>query len=199
MAAIGSMKSTQPVATALSGMPVCSAPSCANVMPPSALIAWTPRDPSPPVPERTTPMARAPPILGERIEEGVDRQVRGRAFRPWREVEDAVSDQHLGAGRDHIDVIDLDRGTFVHRLHRHRRDLREKLDEIARIGRVEVLDEHHREAGLLAEMAEQLADRPEAAGRSAERDDGKRGDEILRVGGRLGGFSCHAGSHRNRT
>ena len=54
--------STVPVASALSGMPLNWAVSglSQNTTPPARLTSWMPRDPSLPVPERTTAMARSP-------------------------------------------------------------------------------------------------------------------------------------------
>lgn len=50
------MKSTQPVAMALSGiLPYSALPSCAKVMPPWVLIALMPSVPSEPAPVSTTP------------------------------------------------------------------------------------------------------------------------------------------------
>jgi hypothetical protein len=57
-----SVKSTPPAATALRGMLLFCADlgSCANAIPPAALMACSPRVPSVPMPERITPMARLP-------------------------------------------------------------------------------------------------------------------------------------------
>ena len=55
-----STKSTQPAATALRGIESYRAESsCANVIPPSALMASRPSVPSVAVPERITPIARS--------------------------------------------------------------------------------------------------------------------------------------------
>lgn len=53
------MKSTEPLPTALCGMPSCLADSrsWAKVMPPAALISASPSVPSEPVPDRITPIA----------------------------------------------------------------------------------------------------------------------------------------------
>jgi hypothetical protein len=56
-----STKSTQPAAIALRGMESYRADSsCANVIPPSALMASNPSVPSVAVPDRITPIARPP-------------------------------------------------------------------------------------------------------------------------------------------
>ena len=60
--ATGSTSSTAPVAIALRGIPSYSASygSCAMARPPPSLTAFSPRLPSEPVPDSTTPMARGP-------------------------------------------------------------------------------------------------------------------------------------------
>ncbi len=58
----GSTKSTAPAETAARGICGCAAlsSSCANVIPPAALIARRPSAPSVIVPDSTTPIARLP-------------------------------------------------------------------------------------------------------------------------------------------
>ncbi len=59
MASGDNTKSTTPAAIALRGMlSKVALSSCANVIPPSALIASRPMVPSDALPERMTPMAR---------------------------------------------------------------------------------------------------------------------------------------------
>ena len=60
MALGGRTKSTAPEAIALRGMPsnFADCGASANVMPPAALIAFSPSAPSDAVPERITPIAR---------------------------------------------------------------------------------------------------------------------------------------------
>ena len=62
MASGGRTKSTQPLLSALCGMPeyLADTASWAKVMPPSALISSSPSVPSEPLPDRITPMAPAP-------------------------------------------------------------------------------------------------------------------------------------------
>ena len=100
----GSVKSTHPDAMALAGMLEnwADAGSCANVMPPSALMASSPRVPSEAVPDSTTPMAllfrssaseTKNPSMGRSLNERGDYVVRrqGTAERPklYFKVEDA--------------------------------------------------------------------------------------------------------------
>jgi hypothetical protein len=133
-------------------------------------------------------------VLGERLEEGVDRQVGRWPRRSRREVEDAARDGHLRAGRDHVDAIDLHHHPLVHRRDLQRRDPREQLDEVAGVRRVEVLHDDDRETRLVADVPKELRDRAEATGGRTDRDNGKgRFRHFLRVVRRAaGGFGSHA-------
>ena len=83
-----------PVAIAARGMPsyLARLGSCANVMPPAALISRSPERPSDAVPESTTPIARSAPARGERAEEEVDRHVLDRVARARQQVQPSVVD-----------------------------------------------------------------------------------------------------------
>ena len=105
----GRMKSTHPLSMALCGMPACRADSsrCANVIPPTALISHSPSVPSEPVPERTTPIARAFwSCARERNRKSIGRcgpcpSLRGvmRSLPP--------GDRHVRVRRDDVDAVRL--------------------------------------------------------------------------------------------
>ncbi len=83
--------------------------ACTNAAPAFSLIARSPSVPSEPIPERITPMLRLLLVLGERAKEEIDGKVQAPRRRLRHEVQRAVQQRHVLAGRDDVDVIGLDR------------------------------------------------------------------------------------------
>ena len=110
----------------------------------------------------------------QRIQQEVERQAhavtRLRSRQPQRGL---VVHREIDAGRNDIDALAFDRHS-VGRLHdRHRRVAGEQVDHHAVVARVEVLDDDEGHAVVGGQRAEQLPARVKAAGRGADRHDGK--------------------------
>src|SRR6266516_1105619 len=114
-------KSTAPEATALRGMlsyfADCGA--SANVMPPSALIAFSPRAPSDALPERMPATAR-----------------------PRRQVQDTLDNGHARVWRHDVHMARLDAQAVLHLDDRYPGHSGQNVGQDARVLRVEVLDKH---------------------------------------------------------
>ena len=145
----------------------------------------------------------APLILGERLEEEIDRQRRARLRRA--EVQHPAGDRQIGLRRRDVDVVD-EHFLAVGRLgHGERRDAREDLRDPADPLRLLMLDDDDGDAGTLGEVLQQQRNRFDPAGRGAHADDRedragvllqrivRRGWESLRFGGarRFGPFWRH--------
>ena len=171
--ATGSTRSTAPVMIALRGMPSYSASSgsCAMTSPPFSLTAFSPRLPSPPVPERITQIARSPSSsANERRKKSNGRRAPWRSAR-FREAQRAVADREIGTRRNEIDMLALERHPVRRLLYFHRRMAGQQIDHHARMRRIEMLDQNEGHAGAGRERVEQPADSIKAAGRGAEPDD----------------------------
>ena len=117
----------------------------------------------------------------QRAEEEVDGQVRPpRIARARQQRERAVEDAGVGVGRDDVDVIALDGHAVADLDHRHRRRAAQCLRQKAVVLRVEVLNEHEGHTRIDRQAGEQLAECFEAAGGSADADDGKRRRGVAR-------------------
>ena len=170
----GSTKSTQPEAMALCGIPSCWAvASWAKVMPPSALIASSPRVPSVAVPDRTTPMAWWRWLFRQRTEELIDRTVYAVAL-ARQELQRPADDDHALSGRDYVDVVRLDRRLVLNLHDRHCRRPRQDFRQGAGVRRGEVLHQDERHAGIGRQRLEQLRECLQSAGRGADADDRER-------------------------
>ena len=101
------MKSTQPEAIALAGMPsyLAELGSWAKVMPASPLMAATPRVPSDAVPERMTADGVASVGDSQRSQESIDGRICSSVRIPVAQVEHPVLDGHFTIGGNDVDVI----------------------------------------------------------------------------------------------
>ena len=138
--------------------------------PPFSLTAFSPRLPSPPVPERITQIARSPSSSAKRAQEEVERQARTVTLQWFREAQGTVADREIGARRNEIDMLALERHPVCCLLHRHRRMAGQQIDHHARMRRIEMLDQNERHAGAGREGSEQPAKGIEATSRGAEPD-----------------------------
>ncbi len=116
------------------------------------------------------------PFARQRIQKEIERQAHAvtlsRSRQPQRRL---VVHRQIGAGRNDIDALALDRHA-VGRLHdRHRRVAGQQVDHHAVVARIEVLDDDEGHAVIGRQRVEQLPARIEAAGRGADRDDRKIG------------------------
>ena len=75
--------------------------SCANVTPPAALMASTPAEPSEPVPDRITPIARFPHSAAT-TEKPVDGHMRPRRLRTGEQIRAPSSDGQIDVRRNDI-------------------------------------------------------------------------------------------------
>jgi hypothetical protein len=100
----------------------------------------------------------------ERAKEVVDRQVPDLLLRPGLEVEHAALDEHVPVGRDDVDLI----RQYLHALFGlgdvHLRDVGQNFGELAHVGRIEVLHEHKRHAGIFRQSLQQALERIQPAG-----------------------------------
>ena len=151
-------KSTQPAATALRGIESYLAESsCANVIPPSALIASSPSVPSVAVPERITPMARSRWSCASDSKKKSIGPMRRARLRARLEFQNALRDAQVRVGRNDINVIGLDPQIVRDLAHRQRGGPRQNLRERAFMLRIEMLHQHEPHARVERQMLEQLA------------------------------------------
>ena len=182
----GSTKSTQPLSIALRGMPGTwrSCSSCAKVIPPTALISHRPSVPSEPVPESTTPIARACwSSASERNRWSIGR-CGPCAFGARGQVQHARprSRCRRSAGSRRRDWAGPPCPCSLRRTGM-RVALREQVGQPALVLRVEVLDQHERHAGVGGQVARAAAERLEAAGEAPMPTTGN-GSRPLRLVGR---------------
>ena len=166
--------STQPAATALRGIPSWHADwSCAKVTPPSALMARSPRVPSAPVPDSTTPTACVFQVAAKA-------QKNASIAASWRQPaaqvgsarqrQRAVVEAHFGIRRN-----DVDRGRrrppaccVAHRRDRQARGLGQDLGQGALVLGIEVRHDHEGVAAIVTQGGEKFGERLQPAGRRAE-------------------------------
>ncbi len=111
--------------------------------------------------------------LRQRAEEEIDRHVLARGYRPRQELQVSVPDRHVHVGRDDVDVVGLDAHAVQRLGNRHRGRAGEEGRQDALVGRGQVLHEHKRRAGVRGQVLQQLPEGLEAAGGSADANDGK--------------------------
>jgi hypothetical protein len=109
-------------------------------------------------------------LLGERLEEVVDRPVVHRFGQPLAEAEAAVLQRQRAAWPYHVEVVGLERHPFLDVHHRHRGLGREDVDQQRLAVRRQVLDEHEADAALGAHGRKELDRRFEPARRCADAD-----------------------------
>ena len=156
-------------------MPTCTAvaSSCAKVIPPTALTSQTPWVPSDPVPDSTTRDGAAALVLGQRVEEEVDREMRAPPLASRGHVEEAARQRELRIGRNHIDVIRLHRLSVLGLATGIEVDRCSRSPQPALMGGVEVLDQDEGHPGVGRQVRQEQGERLEPAGRGADADDGK--------------------------
>ncbi len=96
------------------------------------------------------------PVLvgGQRAEEMVDGRAVAAGLNGWGlHVQDAALDGQSGIGRDHVDVVGLDRRLRRDLLHGHAGVLRQQFGQEARVVGGEVLDEHEGHAAIRRHVA----------------------------------------------
>ena len=143
-------------------------------MPPSALMAESPSVPSEAAPDSTTPMARRPRASRQRAKEAVDRHRRALRLVAGCEAQPVALEAQVEARRDHVGVVGFDGQAVSDLTDRQRRLVAEQFGQDALVGRGEVLHDDERHADVGGKVFEQLRDGLQAAGRSADADDGKR-------------------------
>ncbi len=141
------MKSTQPDAIALAGMPsyLAELGSWAKVMPASPLIAARPRVPSEAVPERMTPIASCPcPTASDRRKVSMVVLAELRLL-SLAQMQHPVRDRHFTIRRNNVDVIGRDLRALCHLQHGHPGRAAKYLGYCALPGRVQMEydDESH--------------------------------------------------------
>ena len=85
----------------------------------------------------------------------------------------SLEDSDVGVGGDDVDMVRLDAHSVFDLVHREARRASERLAEVARVRRVEVLDEHESQAGAQWDVPEKLAESFHATRRSADAHDWK--------------------------
>jgi len=105
-----------------------------------------------------------PLVMGERVEQAVDRQAGTAVALRRLHPQHASLDRQAGVGWNHVHMIRL-HGRLVGRLgDAHARRLTQQLGEDARVVRVQVLDEHERHTAVGGHAREELLKRVQAAG-----------------------------------
>ena len=127
----------------------------------------------------------------ERLEQIVDRGELAAIGRPRHEMQLAVQDLEMHAGRNHVDVVRLDPHAVRGVDDLERRLCGEEFGKRARMLRRQVQDEDEGDIGLWRDVLEDAREGLESAGRRADRDD--RGRELRRV---LGGMGLSAAPER---
>ncbi len=89
-----------------------------------------------------------PLIGGERFKENVDRIMRLVAFRPRRQMQRAIANDHYLVGRDDVDVVPLNGHSFFGLNHRHGSGSRENFSKLAFIVGLQMLNNYECHAGL---------------------------------------------------
>lgn len=112
----------------------------------------------------------AGPIVRQRTEEFVQRTMR-HSGRTRHEPKDVALNGHLGIGRDHVNVVALDRHPVRDFLHRNGRGPGKDVDEQTVMARIEVLDQHESQSGLGGNGGNELEKCVEPSGRGADADD----------------------------
>ena len=172
----GTIRSTAPVAMALSGMPLCwgAVPSdpWASVRPPRARIALRPSAPSCPVPDSTTPMASSPRSaarLSKNSSIGVaSRGTSGARARRRRHPCRRVPTWPAGM---HVDPVRLDPVSIRRLGHRHRGPSGDDLGQRALVIGRHVQDDHKPHAAVGRHGLEEQPERLDAPSRGADADD----------------------------
>jgi hypothetical protein len=114
-----------------------------------------------------------PLVLGQRFKKEIDGTRRRAGLLARLKFQNALCHAQVGVGRNDIDVIGLHRQIVRDLAHRHRRGPRQNLREGAFMLRVEMLHQHKPQARVEWQMLEQLPERLQPAGRSADANDGK--------------------------
>ncbi len=110
-------------------------------------------------------------LFGQRVQEEVERQARAVTLARLREAQNTAVDREVGARRDQIDMLGLDRHPVRCLLNLQRRVAGEQIDHHAGMRRIEMLDQDEGHAGAGGEHGEKSAAGIEAAGRGAQPDD----------------------------
>ncbi len=113
-------------------------------------------------------------VLGQRLEEIINRALRSAGLRPRLDHQDPLLDGQARVGRDDINVIGQDRLAVGSLAHGHRGDSAQKLGQRALMRRIEMLDQHEAQARIGRQMLEQFHERFQPARRRANPNDGKR-------------------------
>ena len=182
--ATGSTRSTAPVVIALRGMPSIAglvgvlrddeaALFLDGFQPEAAVGAGSRKD--------HADGARAV-VLRQRVQQEVERQARAVARLGLREVQGAVADGEIGAGRNDIEVVALERHSVGGLPHGHRRVAGQQVHHHAFVGRIEMLDQDEGHAVAGRQRVQQLPAGVEAARRGADPDDDEISDAARRRG-----------------
>lgn len=81
-------------------------------------------------------------ILGERGQEKVDWQITRPTFSAWCKDENALVDDHLGIGRNDVNVVRRNPDSLASLAHRHRRMAAQQRGQHAFMVRIKMLDEN---------------------------------------------------------
>ncbi len=112
--------------------------------------------------------------VGERAEEQIDRHMMPARTDCFGHPQVAVAHREVLVGRDHVDVIGLQRGRLSDLYDRHPgRTLQDLVGDALVLGR-QVQDHHEGQPGLLRHVLEERFQRNQSAGRRAQPDDRKR-------------------------
>ena len=115
------------------------------------------------------------PVLGQRAEEEIDGETKPPGGSRLEEVQDTVEDGHIPVGRDHIDAVRLDTHPVPDLEHLHARRALEKFGHDTLVRRVQMLDDDKGQAAFFRHMPQELFQRLQSAGRSADADYGEGG------------------------
>ena len=109
-------------------------------------------------------------FVRQRAQEKVERQARAVTLARLRQAKGAGADREIGAGRDEIDMLGLERHAVRRLLDRQRRMAGQQIDHHACMRRIEMLDQNKSHSGAGREDREQPAKSIKASRRGAEPD-----------------------------
>ena len=159
-------------------------PSWAKVMPPSALMAWKPRVPSVPPPDRMTPTAQPLQDSGQGTEQVIHGHVRSRHGLAGCQRQRSVGQRQAHIGGNHINAIDFDRHALGGFQHGHGGEVAENAGQLALVVGLEVLDKQKCQPRVGRDMSQQFGEGFQPAGGSADADN----REVMFVGRSVRGW-----------
>ena len=108
-------------------------------------------------------------VCRQGAEKGVDRHI-AAALRPGRGLQDSAGYPQIASRRNHVNVIRLGASLALHFGDRHAACFRKQLRQMAVVIGIEVLNQDECQAGIVRQMAEQLCECLQSAGRCSYAD-----------------------------